>query len=105
MSDMSQPEQRAVFHRRKSSIFGTIVASSLMCLGPRCFAESVSPAVSYSHDIVPLFQRSCTGCHHPGKLKGELDLTTFSALQHGGKHGPIIVVSHPDQSRLVDEIS
>src|SRR5689334_15297715 len=102
MSDMSQRERRAVFHRWKSAIFWTIVASSLMCLGPQCVAESVSSPVSYSRDIVPLFQRSCTGCHHPGKLKGELDLTTFSALQQGGKHGPVIVVPHPDQSRLVD---
>ncbi len=32
--------------------------------------------VSYYNDIVPVFKRSCTGCHHPGKLKGQLDMTS-----------------------------
>ena len=40
--------------------------------------------VSYYHEIVPILKRSCTGCHHPGKLKGELDLTTYALFQKGG---------------------
>lgn len=43
--------------------------------------------VSYYKDLVPILKRSCTGCHHPGKLKGQLDLTTYDALKKGGKHG------------------
>src|SRR5439155_24585810 len=42
----------------------------------------------YYHDLVPIFKRSCTGCHHPAKLKGELDLTTYAGSQRGGKHAP-----------------
>src|SRR2546426_7961495 len=43
--------------------------------------------VSYYKDLVPVLKRSCTGCHHPGKLKGQLDLTTYESLKKGGKHG------------------
>src|SRR6476646_10617320 len=43
--------------------------------------------VSYYQDLVPILKRSCTGCHHPGKLKGQLDLTTYESLKKGGKHG------------------
>ena len=47
-------------------------------------AEESKP-LSYYKEVFPIFKRSCTGCHHPGKLKGELDLTTYAAFQKGGK--------------------
>lgn len=62
-------------------------------------------AVSYHRDLVPLLKRSCTGCHHPGKLKGELDLTTYAAFQKGGKHGAAFAAGKPDESRVLEEIS
>src|SRR5258706_11162897 len=40
-------------------------------------------AVSFYSDVMPVFKRSCTGCHHPGKLKGQLDLTTYEAAIKG----------------------
>ncbi len=61
--------------------------------------------VSYYRDIVPVFKRSCTGCHHPGKLKGQLDLTTYEALKKGGKHGPGFITGQSKDSILVEEIS
>src|SRR5437016_1734592 len=67
-------------------------------------AESPKP-VSYYHDLMPFFKRSCTGCHHPGKLKGELDLTAFAAFQKGGKHGPSFKSGDPAASRVVEEVS
>jgi len=50
-------------------------------------------------------KRSCTGCHHPGKLKGELDLTTFSAFAKGGKHGAAFKACQPTNSVIIEEIS
>ena len=61
--------------------------------------------VSYYHDLVPIFKRSCTGCHHPAKLKGELDLTTYAGFQKGGKHGPSFNPAKPEESRVLEEIS
>jgi WD40 repeat protein len=61
--------------------------------------------VSYYNDIVPVFKRSCTGCHHPGKLKGQLDMTTYEAFKKGGKHGPGFVAGKPKESAVLDEIS
>jgi WD40 repeat protein len=54
--------------------------------------------------LVPLFKRSCTGCHHPGKLKGELDLTSYASFQKGGKHGPAFKAGDPAGSLILDEI-
>lgn len=64
-----------------------------------------TPAVSFYHDVVPILKRSCTGCHHPGKLKGQLDLTTYAALAKGGKHGPAFVAGQPAASKIIEEIS
>src|SRR5438093_10529933 len=67
-------------------------------------ADDAKP-VSYYHDLVPLLKRSCTGCHHPGKLKGELDLTSYAAFQKGGKHGAAFTAGKPQQSRIIEEVS
>ena len=61
--------------------------------------------VSFHKEIVPLLKRSCTGCHHPGKLKGQLDLTTYAALKKGGKQGESFKANDPKNSLLVEEIS
>ena len=73
------------------------------------FAQQNSAAdqkpVSYYKEIVPILKRSCTGCHHPGKLKGQLDVTTYEALKKGGKHGAGFKPGDPKSSVLVEEIS
>jgi len=75
-----------------------------MVAGLNCFGAEEKP-VSYYKDIVPVFKRSCSGCHHPGKLKGQLDLTTFEAFKKGGKHGPAFQAGEPKNSRIIEEIS
>lgn len=67
------------------------------------FADDQKP-VSYYNEVVPIFKRSCTGCHHPGKLKGQLDITTHASLKKGGKHGPGIKEGNPKESILMEEI-
>src|SRR3989441_4271141 len=83
---------------------GTFVAvlASLFCLA----VQAADPApVSFFHDVYPIFKRSCNGCHHPGKLKGQLDLTTYDAFQKGGKHGGAFKAGDPKSSILMEEIS
>ena len=68
-------------------------------------ARAEDKPVSYYSDVFPIFKRSCNGCHHPGKLKGQLDLTTYEALQKGGKHGAAFKAKDAKSSVLFDEIS
>src|ERR1043165_7629555 len=68
-------------------------------------AEAAEKQVSYYHEVVPMLKRSCTGCHHPGKLKGELDLTTYAAFKKGGKHGASFKAGDPKESIIIEEIS
>ena len=82
--------------------FLTVFLPWLFCFA--ALAEESKPA-SYYQDVFPIFKRSCNGCHHPGKLKGELDLTTYAAFQKGGKHGGAFKPAEPAASRIVEEIS
>jgi WD40 repeat protein len=61
--------------------------------------------VSYYKELVPVLKRSCTGCHHPGKLKGQLDLTTYDAFKKGGKHGAGFKPGDAKGSSIVEQIS
>jgi WD40 repeat protein len=60
--------------------------------------------VSYYQDLVPILKRSCTGCHHPGKLKGQLDLTTYESLKKGGKHGTGFNPGDAKASSIIEQI-
>jgi len=68
-------------------------------------AGAAEKPVSFYNDLVPVMKRSCTGCHHPGKLKGELDVTTYAAFLKGGKHGAGFKAGEPTNSMIIEEIS
>src|SRR6266568_7913370 len=85
-------------------LVGALCATAFCLASFRTIAQGPKPA-SYFHDLTPIFKRSCTGCHHPGKLKGELDLTTYASFQKGGKHGPAFKPETPEESRVIEEIS
>ena len=68
-------------------------------------AADKSKSVSYYKDLVPVLKRSCTGCHHPGKMKGELDLTSYATFLKGGKHGPGFKAGSLTNSMILEEIT
>lgn len=58
--------------------------------------------VSYSKDVVPIFEEACIECHRPGDLDSELDMTTVEGLLKGGeKYGPAIIPGKPDESTTI----
>src|SRR6188474_2932131 len=84
-------------------MFRNCFAALVVLIASAAFAED--KPVSFYKEVVPIFKRSCNGCHHPGKLKGQLDLTTYDALKKGGKHGAGFVPGKPKESILIEEIS
>ena len=75
----------------------------LLALSPSAFADD--PPVSYYREVVPVLKRNCNACHRPGKAKGQLDLTTFSALTKGGKHGQTVKAGDAPGSLLWQNIT
>src|SRR6185503_5420327 len=108
-----QPPLPPVAARNNASSIISKMNPPITCLAWLAFAFLVAavPAgaedkpVSFYKDVFPIFKRSCNGCHHPGKLKGQLDLTTYEAFQKGGKHGAAFKAGDPKESILMEEIS
>src|SRR5437867_3126560 len=72
-------------------------------------AFAAFPIVSHAVDDVSVraynvLEQKCFMCHGPAKTSG-LDLRTSESALAGGVHGPVIVPSKPDESRLLKLIS
>jgi len=62
-------------------------------------------AVSFSKDMLPLFNARCVSCHGPGVLSAGLDLSSYAGVLAGSRSGAVVVPSSAATSRLVDAIS
>src|SRR3954466_6080503 len=51
-------------------------------------SAAMASDIGYFHEIRPILQRQCQGCHQPNIKSGNLDLTTYEGLKAGGKRGP-----------------
>jgi WD40 repeat protein len=78
---------------------GGLVASSLFG------ATTDTKKVTYEDDVLPILRDNCLKCHNPDKLKGDLDLTSFSAAIKGGGSGATLNAGDPDGSQLFKSIT
>jgi len=60
--------------------------------------------VTYEDDVLPILRDNCLKCHNPDKLKGDLDLSSFSAAIKGGGGGATLNAGDPDGSTLYKSI-
>ena len=60
----------------------------------------LASAQNYVHDVFPIWEKHCLGCHASGTTMGSLDLETWEGLQRGGNHGTIVVPGDLKASRL-----
>jgi uncharacterized membrane protein len=58
----------------------------------------------YKQVIAPLFKKKCNSCHNPGKLKGELLLTTKEGILNGGKNGDFFIPNDAKKSLVMERI-
>ncbi|MBI4288710.1 MAG: hypothetical protein HY671_09820 [Chloroflexi bacterium] len=61
----------------------------------------VAGAVSFTNDVMPIFQKSCVMCH--GTMGG-LDLKDFNGLMTTGANKPQVVAGKPGESRLIKRL-
>ena len=64
----------------------------------------VDSAVLYTEVIQPILEARCYSCHSAQKQKGQLRLDRPDLVQHGGKHGPILISGLPDSSEVYKRI-
>ena len=79
----------------------TIVVSGLLVFAVSGQLLAADPKIDYGKQIAPIFRKYCVGCHNADDPEGKLDLSTFAALQRGGKKGKILVAKNVAKSRLI----
>lgn len=64
---------------------------------------SPGPQSAFASRLKPVLEYYCTECHNPklAPVSGGLDLTTGRTAMTTGRHAPVILPGHPDQSLLV----
>lgn len=68
-------------------------------------AAEATDAPTFHGDVLPIFTRSCNGCHNPEKFDAKLDLTTYEATLKGGETERSFTPNDPTDSILMDMIS
>lgn len=60
--------------------------------------------VSFTNDVLPIFQVSCASCHGGREIKEGLDLTTYEGTLAGSFNGTVITPGNADDSYLVHQL-
>jgi hypothetical protein len=80
-----------------------VLGIGLAGLATPAFAQ-VGKNVSFSKDVLPIFQRRCQSCHGIGNSAG-LKLDSFETVSLGATSGAVIQPGAPDQSKLYTAVS
>ncbi len=83
----------------------SLIASSFLCLLLSAALLSAQTKTTFVDQVLPLVEQHCAKCHNPDKKKGDLDLTTQSAVLKGGGTGPVVVSGQPESSKLVKALT
>ena len=77
-----------------------VAAPTAAPAAPTATTAPAGPAVSFSKDVLPIFQKSCNRCHAGGGARAGLNLESYAATMKGSANGAAVVASDPDKSTL-----
>lgn len=83
-------------------LFATVLATAA---GSEPAAAVVPPHSWFAVRVQPILDRHCVSCHGPEKVRGELRLDTFAALQRGGAEGAVVHAGRPEESELYRRVT
>jgi hypothetical protein len=66
--------------------------------------EPVQTEVSFTKDVLPLFDKYCIRCHGGNKVEEGLSLTTYAEVMAGSQNGSVIIAGDPGNSLLAQMI-
>jgi len=92
------------------AIWSGLLVVYLVLTNPSEEAPSPTPTtsedaqVSFSADVLPVFETQCQRCHGPGRAESGLKMDSYEGVIAGSSNGPVIVPGNADASHLVDLI-
>ena len=81
-----------------------LAGGSRMAAEPQAAAPKASAAITFEHDIAPIFHKSCMPCHGAEKPQGGLRLDSEAATLKGGEPGKVIIPGDSEKSVLVERL-
>ena len=87
-----------VMKMRLLTRFGAAGMAALLFDGPG--PARAQEKVTYNDQVLPLIEQHCANCHNPDKKKGDLVLTSYTALLKGGGSGPVVASGNVDGSKI-----
>ncbi len=97
MHNVSRPSTSS---SKRSPIHGATVSLLAALFATGCTEKPVS----FSADILPVFQERCAECHEPGGdgyEKSGFSVASYEAIMQGTKFGPVIVPESSVSSSLM----
>ncbi len=67
--------------------------------------DATQTNLTFTNDIAPIFEASCTRCHGEDRSRGGLRLDSLDAVLKGGKAGVVVVAGSSDKSLLILAVS
>ena len=67
-------------------------------------ASPQATGISFSGQVLRLFEARCQQCHGAGRAEAGLSLATHATLMTGSSYGPVVIPGSADTSRLVEVI-
>lgn len=64
----------------------------------------IAATPTFQHDVLPVMQQRCIGCHGE-QASGGLDLRTLESVMKGSSGGPAVSPGHPESSVLWEKIA
>ncbi|MFL5339008.1 MAG: c-type cytochrome domain-containing protein [Gemmataceae bacterium] len=68
-------------------------------------AEPAKKNVTYQEDVLPILREKCLACHDSEKIKGGLDVSSYTKLMEGGGSGAVVKPGDAEGSRLFGVVS
>jgi len=71
---------------------------------PEQSAAEGSSMVTFSGDVLPIFENTCQRCHGDTRQEDGLRLLSYDEVMAGSKNGAVIIAGDPDNSELVQQV-
>jgi hypothetical protein len=109
--DSGFPHHRDSWISAAATSWAVLALTRVLPVGPATRTHTAAgpnqgPKVDFAHQIKPILERSCVGCHGGEKPRGGFRFAGRNALLHGGASGAAAIVpGHSEKSRLIDYVS
>ena len=69
------------------------------------YPNPANGSVSFTKDVLPIFESRCFSCHGGDKTEKGLDLKTYASVMLGSQNGAVIAAGNADNSLLFQSVS